>query len=447
MVGKKLVKHNLPYNGTPEVPRGWDLYDRSCLPGEHYFYYKDPETDLLSPAPPHITEPDRLHLLYSTPQRSSDYLWQREHRDNQYFGNNEPSPFTDEIIYEVLNERDEYVDYHPWVEANCFQPFARQRGLFWHWVRFKSIITASRLDTILYNGYYQDTETDRLNVILARHHLFKILTCQIPQETFDDEAKVSYNIDGDHLWRGVFGEDYIKKVLPFRSNRHPIILNVGSIPIPGYRWIRVSLDGVDAELGINYEMKCPRPLLNFLKNYTVTAEDFAEIQIFQRSLKKKFVFTNPALEQFRVEIDFMILNELRNPINRLTYEELAAKVNCFAFEDVEPFASFGRQQEEFAPNGYHWSEEKCTRDLGFYFYQTNVQNEIGLDATELVKWDCLAGTLKAVRIKKRNIMFDVAVELQKFWDQVNNYRVEHQITFKDFYRVNEESLKKLGELY
>lgn len=444
---KTLIKHNLPYGPTPEMPQGWSAYDRSSLPGEHLYYYKDPETDLLSPAPVHIIAPDEHHRLYSTPRRTHPYIWDINHRTNAYFGEAEPSPFTDEITYEVLNERDDYVDYHPWVAANCFQPFARQRGLFWHWIRYKAVITASRLDTILYNGYFANDKTDRLDVILARDHLFRILTCQIPQETFDDTATVSYDIDGEHLWRGVFGEDYIKKVLPLRSDRHPLIMNVGSLPIPGYRWIRVSLDGIDAEHGINYEMKCPRPLLNFRKNYNIDVAQFSEMQAFQRGMKQKLVFTNPALEQFRVEIDLLILNELGNPLNHLSYEELFAKVNCFRFEDTEPFASFGCKQGSFAPTGYWWTEEKHTSDLGFYFYQTNVQNEIGVSATELVKWDCLAGTLKAIRIKKRDILFDVAVELQKFWDQVHAYRVQHQITFKDFYRVNEASLAPLGEIY
>lgn len=445
---RRIVKHNAKYGSTPPVPIGWSLSDREHLPGERLLYYKDPETDLLTPAEPHILDEDETHKFYSTPTRlclqqavpearSVPEAWDLEHRGVAGFGCNEPSPFV-EGEGKVLNERIEGVKYHEWCEKYCFQQFAEQRGLVWHWQRYKSVITASRLDTILYNGYIVNDSIPVWDVIAAREHLFKILTCQTPQETITR----TNNVEEDHLWRGVYGEDYIKKALSARSDRRPILMEVGSIPIPGYRWIRVSLDAIDAERGINYEMKSPRPLLRFFRTYPIDASQYAELVTFQKSLVRKYQFPNPALNQFEKEVDFLAMHALRQEGNTRSYEELCDAVGNFTFRDQEPFYDFGRQQ--YLPEGYKWTEEHETSDLGFYFYQTNVQNQIGVSATELVKWDCLTGTLKAIRIKQRNIMYDVAVELQKFWDDVHRYRVQHHITFRDFYKVNH--LEELGDL-
>lgn len=440
-----LIKRNAPYGETPEMPLDWSLHDRSELPGEVIMYYKDPDTDLLSPvASPELLDEDQLmsgcYRNYSTPQRRNEYIWDISHRTTPGYGCNEfTPPFSAAVEQEILNVFDPSIDYHPWCRANCFKPFDRQRGLFWHWIRYYAVITASRLDTILYNGYIRNEDIPRLDVILARDHLFKVLTCQIPQET----VEFTSNIEEDHLWRGVYGESYAKRSLIEKSPFHPkpIILEVGSIPIPGYRWIRVSLDGIDAVRGINYEMKSPRPLLWLFKNYEIDVETFAKLAEFQALHIPPFKFTNSALNEFRMQTDFLVMNACAiNPT--LTYESAYRAIDKYDF-DVTPFDALGKQQKKFAPNGYYWCEEQHTDDLGYYVFQANVQDQIGVAATELVKWDCLTDTIKATRIKRRNIMFEVAVELQKFWDQVHAYRVKHQVTFKDFYRIN--NLVSLGE--
>lgn len=444
MPQKYIQKRNESYGDTPEMPIDWSLKDRENLPGKRVMYFKDPETDLISPAPPRqFCEFERYgscYTFYNTPQRRKTYMWDISHRNAVGLGCNEETPPFQNIMEEdVLNTFDSTINYHPWCREFGFKKYARQRGLFWHWIRYFSVITASRLDTILYNGYFKNEEIPIWDVVLARNHLFKILTCQIPQET----VVFTNNIEEDHLWRGVYGEDFAKRSLIEKSHLDPkpVILEVGSIPIPGYRWIRVSLDGIDAVRGINYEMKSPRPLLwMFDNNNKMNSDQYMRLLDFQSAHTPSFAFTNPALEEFRMQTDFLVMDAMEH--GEGSYDELYGKIDRYTFGMV-PFAEFGKRKRGFEPRGYYWTEEKQTGDLGYYFYQANVQDQIGVDATELVKWDCLTDTIKATRIKRRAILYDVAVELQKFWDQVHAYRVKHGITFKDFYRINH--LETLGE--
>jgi hypothetical protein len=406
---------------------------------------------LISPAPPEewISKEERdKYVYYSMPNREITPIWDISHRDVARFGCNEPQPpFNNLGPAKMLNEIDPNIEYDPWVQNFCFQEFAPQRGLFWHWIRYFSIITASRLDTILYNGYIENETIDRLNVIVARQHLFEILTCQIPQETVVNDD----NIEENHLYRGVFGEELAQKSLFERSDRHPSILVVGSAPLPGYKWIRVSLDGIDAERNINYEMKAPRPLRDFFRKYTFDRAQYEKVLNFQQNIKlmnKHFVFNNPKMDQYRLQCDFLVMDALERQktkpeCEQKTYEQLYESINRYTF-DTEPFLDFGRAQEKYAPNGYYWRNEQSPLDLGFYFFQANLQDQIGVASTELVKWDCLTGCITATKIKRRpNILYDVAIELQMFWDQVHAYRVKHQITFRDFYKIN--NLSTLGE--
>lgn len=443
-------KYNLPYKDTPAIPKNWSLPD-DAFPGEVLLYYKNPDTDLISPATPEpwrTPEEQACCVEYSTPQRDTPYVWDIGHRDVACFGcNEEQPPFANLGSAKVLNEFDPNFPYNPWVKDFCFQEFAPQRGLFWHWIRYYSIITASRLDTILYNGYIENDSIDRYNTIVARQHLFEVLTCQIPQETVVNDS----NIEENHLYRGVFGEELAQKSLSERSDRHPTILVVGSAPMPGYRWIRVSLDGIDAKLGINYEMKAPRPLRDFFKNYALSMDEYAKVLDFQQNIRlveKPFVFTNPAMEAYRTQCDFLVMDALERqkekPVEQQrSYTQLFESINEYTFKE-EPFADFGRAQERFAPNGFLRKQEKSPLDLGYYFFQANIQDQIGVSSTELVKWDCLTGCITATEVKRRpDMFFKITIELQKFWDQVHAYRVKHQITFRDFYKVNE--LWKLGE--
>lgn len=435
---------NLAWKYAPAVPINWDLEDRNNLPGKRTLFFKDEKTDLISPVPPFNNDEEPQYQYFSEPERNEYYHWDISHRNAVNLGCNELSPFSEEKGI-ILNDFDDRVDYHPWCRHKCFIPYSPQRGLVWHWIRYFCVITASRLDTILYNGYYfNEEEIDRLAVILARNHLFEVINAITPQETFDYEQKVSDHIEDDHLWRGVLGEPFIKRALSERSDRKPIILEVGSIPIPKFQWIRVSLDGVDAIRGINYEMKSPRPLLRFFQTYPMDSFQCEELSEFQYSLKKKYPFTNPTMEQYRNQVDFLVYNQLKRDDNKKTYKQLYKAVDQFSFNDEEPFYAFGK--EKYAPFGYAWKEEEKTSELGYYFYQTAVQDQIGVEATELVKWDCLTGSLKAIRVKRRNIMYDIAIELQKFWDQVHSYRVKNNVTFKDFYRKNADHLAELGNL-
>lgn len=169
-----------------------------------------------------------------------------------------------------LNRKRRFVKYHPSAQRNAFVTgVKRQRTRGWFKERYETPDTGSRLNTILYENFYDDEELERPEgvpiVVFNRQVLFEQLTGQTDRAKMQNTKKL-YT---DDIRRGVVGEPVMDKLYEVWSQgRWP--LEMPSILRPG-GFTRVSADGQDPVTGCAIEYKMPR----FVKDWSC-AEPFTK---------------------------------------------------------------------------------------------------------------------------------------------------------------------------
>lgn len=420
------------------IPQGWDMYNM-ILPGVPTIFYKDPKTHLLSPVGPDAALGDNRHYVeLLKPKRNIEPIWDISCRSNTRYGYGEEIDMG-EVVYEYLNIRDPDMVLHPFVEQHAFKEWERQRGIFWFIKRWKKG-TASEADTVLYNGYYPRPKVGKLPyrvALYARNELIKVKICEAKASPVQNTG----NIEADDLRRGITDEDVAKAKL-MKCYPTPLTLfEFGSMPIPGYNWFNVSLDSTDQD-GQNHEFKSPRVLDRLFETVTPTKEANDLIPVIMDLIQSENIAIDASFsKEWRMSVNYLIADAIVR--RRITESDRAAAVRTlwdrmqhFEFTEEELFADLGR--EIYPPYGYHCHDEQHASDLGRYFFQAHLQDNLGVASSSLCKYNYLLGTFNEVRVKRRpDILDHIMVELNMFQDQIMTLRCEKGITFQKYLDYND----------
>jgi hypothetical protein len=424
---------NVAYGYAPCIPDGWSLYDRDIMPGDSCILYKDPETHLLSETDDMVFGEDDTHVELLMPHRQVRPIWDISCRSTPNYGYNEELDFGD-VVYETLNIRDPNVVYHPFLEEHAFESVRPQRGLGWHMGRYKNVITGARLDTILYNGYFalpKGVKPKCYTCIMARDRLVKELICEEKASGFVNTG----DIEHDHIRRGVTGEPTAKRAIERRHPDHPTLYEFGTLPLRDYKWVNLSIDSCD-ETGKNGEFKMPAVLDRLFGEIQCKKEVNDAIPELERLIAEQNIYIKPELRSVRMQVNYLIADQLRRPDNVYTLRSLWDRVNNFEFADEELFLALGK--ELYPPNAYHCHNEESSRDLGFYFHQINMQDHLsGIRCSSKYNYNYLLGVIEEIKVRRReDYLKHVLVELNMFLDYVMALRCEKKVTFEKYMEMN-----------
>lgn len=165
--------------------------------------------------------------------------------------------------YAQLNRVRQNVPYHRSSLRNGFKrKVSKQRGLGWFRKGYRFPATASRLNTILYENFYNDDEDPAPAgvkvVVYNRQRLFEQQSGMKGRVVMKNTGRL-YN---DDIRRGVLGEPIMPKLYEvYSKGRRP--LEMPSLLERISRVFRASADGQDPLSGWSIEYKMPR----FVKNY------------------------------------------------------------------------------------------------------------------------------------------------------------------------------------
>lgn len=425
---------NTAFGYAPCVPDGWSLYDRDVMPGESCYFIKDEETHLLTRPEVPIYVPTDGYVELLMPKRPVCPFWDIRCRSTPNYGYNEVLDFGD-IVYEVLNIRDPNVKYCDFLEEHAFEATRPQRGLAWHMGRYRNVITGARLDTILYNGYFpipKGTKLKHYGCIMARDRLVKELICEEKASGFVNTG----DIEHDHIRRGVTGEPFAKRAVERRHPDHPHLYEFGTIPVREWKWVNVSIDSCD-ETGKNGEFKMPAFLERMFNEIPCSAAVNDAIGAVEREIVSQGVYIKPEFQSVRIQVNYLIADQLRRPNNTRSVKELWDRVSNFEYADEELFLELGK--ELFPPAAYHCHDETHARDLGFYFHQINMQDHLtGIRCSSKYNYNYLLGVIEEIRVRRRqDYLRHVIVELNRFLDQVMTLRCEKKVTFDKYMEMND----------